>query len=468
MRLFKNRTDAAHELARDLAILKDEKPLVLGITNGGLQIAAIIAESLDAQLDVLLIHKLRAPDGSDQVVGAVDEHGRISMIQSTSRWHRFTTQEMIPSARSAFRELQSRQARFRAILPETEVRGRTVLIVDHGIETGATMLAAIASVRDRGASKVVVAAPAGMNKATWQLHDNADTVVIPHVPSKFRGINYFYEVFEDIHDSLITSILQRWASSKPDQHAGVTTFILRIKNTRGQEIHCELDLPPGVKRGSGPYPTVIFTHDLQSDAKSHRSVPISRRLAKRGIIGVRIDFTGHGRSDGNSDEVTIPQMIEDLRAIYEYVQTLDEVDENRIGLNGAGSGGLIALCHAASNDQIKAMVLRGPVIDNRHKEARRVTAPTLIIHAERDTVLADSMEQLNHEFTVTHQLLRIPDSTRLFHDPISRELMVSASVDWLVRHLTAKTSNANSCDTPSQHADSSAESEDAAILHESE
>lgn len=468
MRLFKNRTDAAHELARDLAFLKDEQPLVLGITNGGLQIAAIIAESLDAPLDILLIHKLRAPDGSEQIVGAVDEHGRISMIQSTSRWRHLTTQEMIPAARLAFRDLQSRQARFRAILPETEVRGRTVLIVDHGIETGATMLAAIASVRDRGARKVVVAAPAGVNKATWHLQDNADTVVIPHVPSKFRGINYFYEVFEDIPDSLITSILQRWAFSRPEQHAGVKTFILRIKNARSQELHCELDLPPGVTRGSGPYPAVIFAHDLQSDAKSQRSVPISRRLAKRGIIGVRMDFTGHGRSDGNSEKVTLEQMLEDLRAVYDFVQTLDEVDENSIGLNGAGNGGLIALCNAAYNNQVKALVLRGPVIGNRHKEARRVTAPTLIIHAERDTVLADSMEQLDHEFIVKHQLLRIPDSTRLFHDPISRELMVSASVDWLVQHLTAKTSKANSCDALSQHADSGDKSEDAASLHKSE
>ena len=460
MRLFKNRSDAANELARDLAFLKEEQPLVLGIPNGGLQIAAIVAESLDAPLDILLIHKLHAPDDSEQIVGAVDEHGRISMIQSASRWHHLTTKEMIPAARSAFKVLQTRRARFRAILPETDVRGRTVLIIDHGIETGATMLAAIASVRDRGARKVIVAAPAGMSKATWQLHDNADAVVIPHVPSKFRGINYFYKVFEDIPDSVVASILQRWAFSKPDQHAGVKTFILRIKNARQQELHCELDLPPGVTRGSGPYPAVIFTHDLQSDAKSQRSVPISRRLAKRGVIGVRMDFSGHGRSDGDCEDVTLPQMIEDLRAIYEFVQTLDELDENSIGLNGAGNGGLVALCHAANDSLIKAMVLRGPVIGNRHKEARRVTAPTLIIHAERDTVLTDSVAQLDHEFNVTHQLLQIPDSTRLFHDPISRELMVSASVDWLVKHLSAKKSSVNSRFEPPQ--------QDAASIHKSE
>ena len=78
------------------------------------------------------------------------------------------------------------------------------------------------------------------------------------------------------------------------------------------------------------------------------------------------------------------------------------------------------------------------------------------------------LAKLDHEFIVNHQLLRIPDSTRLFHDPISRELMVSASVDWLAKHLSSKKSNANSCDSLSHHAESDENSDDAASLHKSE
>ena len=149
MRLFKNRIEAAHELARDLQFLKQEDPLILGIPNGGVEIAAVVAERLDAALDILLIQKLSAPGQPNQIVGVVDEHGRISMIQTAARWHHLTSQEMIAPARMVFDQLQRRRARFRAILPETDVRGRTVILVDHGVETGATMLAAIASVRDR-------------------------------------------------------------------------------------------------------------------------------------------------------------------------------------------------------------------------------------------------------------------------------------------------------------------------------
>ncbi len=437
MRLFKNRVEAAHELAGDLQFLKHEDPLILGIPNGGLQIAAIIAERLDAALDILLIQKLSAPGQPNQVVGAVDEHGRISMIQSAARWHHLTSQEMIGPARLVFGQLQKRRARFRAILPETDVRGRTVIIIDHGVETGATMLAAIASVRDRGARKVAVAAPAGAGKATWQLHDTADVVVIPHTPSKFKGIDHFYQSFEEVPDDFVASTLERWSASRPEQHAGVKTLVARFPTTQGRVIHCELDLPPGTKRGSGPYPAVIFAHGLESDGHSPRSVPISRRLAKRGIIGVRMDFTGHGRSEGSPQDATGKQMLADLRAVFENVRNLEEVDSQQIGLNGSGTGGMIALCFAASTSDVAALVLRGPVFDRDLREARQVTAPTLLIHAERDTALADTAGAIARELTCTHELLKIPDSNRLFNDPISRELIVSASVDWLADHLTA-------------------------------
>src|SRR5689334_13127041 len=87
MRLFKNRIEAANELAQHLAYLKSEKPIVLGMANGGVPIADVIAHQLEAPMDVLLIERLSAPGAPNQSVGAVDEHGRISMIQSTARWH---------------------------------------------------------------------------------------------------------------------------------------------------------------------------------------------------------------------------------------------------------------------------------------------------------------------------------------------------------------------------------------------
>src|SRR5438128_201454 len=95
MRLFKNRIEAANELATHLAFLKSDCPIVLGLANGGVPIADVVARELGAPLDVLLIEKLHAPNVPDQVVGAVDEHGRISMIQANARWHHLTSQQLV-------------------------------------------------------------------------------------------------------------------------------------------------------------------------------------------------------------------------------------------------------------------------------------------------------------------------------------------------------------------------------------
>lgn len=435
MRLFKNRVDAATELAQHLSFLKEENAIVLGLANGGVPLAEVIARQLGAPLDVLLIEKLTAPNAPGQAVGAVDEHGRISMIQATARWHHITSQQMVEPARQAFRELQVRQARVRAILPEHDVRGRTVIVVGQGVATGAKMLGAIASVKDRGASKIVAAAPAGTDRATWQLHEIADMVVIPHRPAKFKGIEHFYEDFPDVTDDMVVRLLERWAADRPAAPQDIKTVPVKLTSTRGQTLMCEVDLPPGATRGSGPYPAVVFAHGFESDARSPRSLTISRRLAKRGIIGARMDFTGHGRSGGTTEEATDSQMISDLHVVFQNIAGLAEVDRNRIGLVGSGTGGMIALHYAGQVPGIATLVIRGPVCGRETIAARQVKSPTLLIHAESDTALFDAVQTLDRELAAPHQLLRIPNSNRLFSDPISMELMVSATLDWLVDHL---------------------------------
>lgn len=435
MPLFANRHEASRQLAEKLSFLKNENPLVLGLPNFGVPMAAVVAEELDAVLDIILIAKLSMPNHPEQIVAAVDEHGRISMIQSTARLYHVTAQEMIAPARAAFADLQRRRARFRAVLPETNVRGRTVIIVDHGVETGATMLAAIASVRDRGARRVIAAAPAGSGKATWQLHEIADGVVIPHTPSRSKGIERYYEVFDEVSDREVEATLQRWAAGRPEQHAGVKTLVMRVIAEQERVLHCELDLPPGTTRGSGPYPAVIFAHGLESDGQSPRTVPISRRLAKRNVVGVRMDFTGHGRSEGSAADATDERMLADLRTVLENVRILQEVDPDRIGINGAGSAGGIVTRLAAEDPGIAALVIRGPLSGDEIQNTNQIEAPTLLIHGEHDPELNKLAESMGDNLASIHQLLVIPESNRWFNDPISLELMVSASVDWLVDHL---------------------------------
>lgn len=434
-RLFADRRAAARELSEHLAYLRSERPLVLGLVNGGVPIAETVATALDAPLDLLLIERLTAPKHPDHVVGAVDEHGRISMIRTTARWHHLSSQQMVGPARDVFRRLQRQRGMIRRVLPELDVEDHTVVIVDDGIASGARMLGAIASVRDRGARFVVAAAPAGGGDAVWHLHEAADLVVIPHRPTPFRTLSDVYVDAEDVSDDMVRAVIDRWVSTRAPATSGVRTLVMKLTTQPDCLIACEVDLPPGTARDSGPYPAVIFAHGYESDGRSSRTVPISHRLAKRGIIGVRIDFTGHGRSEGDLAEATPQRMGDDLRRVLAEVSRLNEVDARAIGLVGAGTGGTLVLDAARELPEIHAVVVRSPMLGTELDLAAEVACPTLLIFAENDSIFADAARRGGRPLPSCHQLLEIPEAERLFNDAISLEMMVSASVDWLSDHL---------------------------------
>lgn len=446
MRLFKDRVAAAEELAEHLHFLKQDDPIILALANGGVPLAEVLAEQLEAPLDLLFIENLYSPKVPSQAVGAIDEHGRISMIAAAARWHHLTSQQLIAPAREVFKGLYARAARIREVLPELDVAGRTVIIVSHGVAAGASMLGAIASARDRGARRVVAAAPAGAEKAIWQLHEAADVVVIPHRPAKFKGIAHFYQHYTEVSDALVEAIVNRWLEKRGEEPTQVRTVVLKIKTPEGVKLHCELDLPPSAERGAA-YPAVIFAHGMESHGGSSRSMPISQRLARRGVIGVRPDFTGHGFSEGATEDCTEDRMLSDLSAVYDRVRQVNEISSHCIGVNGSGAGGMTALRFAAAHPELQALVIRGPVAGDEPAAAQQVTAPTLLIHAEQDTALLDAIEKLDHDLAATHRLLTIPEATRIFMDPISRELMVNASVDWFVDHLRTAPEDSQA-DTP--------------------
>jgi putative phosphoribosyl transferase len=435
MRLFQDPYAAARELAGMLGFLKGENPIVLGLANGGVPVAEIIARELDAPFDVLIIERLRAPKNPSHIVGAVDEHGRISMIRSTARWHHLTSREMVDPARDIFRDIQRRRGKIRSMLPEIDVRDRTVVLVSPGVASGAKMLGAIASVRDRGAQKVVIASPAGSGEAAWQLHDAADVVVIPHRPSKFKSVEQLYSEYVKVTDEMVQAVVERWVGSRTQTEPGVRTITLKVPNADDHLLSCELDLPPGATRGSGPYPTVVFAHGFESDGRNPRTVPISRRVAKRGIIGVRASFTGHGRSQGELEEATDARMADDLVRIVAAVAHLHEVNEERVGLCGSASGGVLALELAKSEPKIRTVVVRGPMVGPELDLIMGVRVPSLMIFSEQEREFADEARRRKPELPSSHELLEIPGATRLFNDAISLEMMVGASVDWIVDHL---------------------------------
>lgn len=207
MTFFENRTDAAIQLAEKLDSYKDKHPLILAIPRGGVPMGSILAEKLQGDLDVVLVHKLGAPDQPELAIGAVDEAGEIYLHPYAKRLHvpQFYLEE------EKLEQLHILKQRRRLFTPHRQPlnpRGRYVIIIDDGIATGSTMVAAIQCIRNKDPKEIVVAAPVASVEAFNTIQKTADRVVCLDTPEPFYAVGQFYEDFSQVSDEEVIDLLK--------------------------------------------------------------------------------------------------------------------------------------------------------------------------------------------------------------------------------------------------------------------
>jgi predicted phosphoribosyltransferase len=205
--LFEDRRDAGRKLARSLTGLRDRDVLVLGIPRGGVVVADELAKAIAADLDVIVARKLGAPGSPELAIGAVTANGGrflneeiLSELGVSDAYLEGVTAEQRAEARR-------REHLFRGAGTAAEIRGRTVVLVDDGLATGATMRAAIRSVRKHEPAKLIVAVPVGAAASCETLRAEADELVCPHELLDFGAVGFFYRHFEPTEDEEVKEVL---------------------------------------------------------------------------------------------------------------------------------------------------------------------------------------------------------------------------------------------------------------------
>lgn len=204
MRAFHDRLDAGRRLAAQLGHLRGRDLVVLGLPRGGVPVAAEVAAALSAPLDIIVVRKLGHPHHPEYAVGAVGEEGARVL---TSGSKALTSHDLLQVAARESAELDRRVRLLRGHRAAEPLRGRTAVIVDDGIATGATAAAACQVARHRGAASVVLAAPVGAQDAVADLRRLADEVVVVLAPSDFTAVGAWYEDFSPTSDSEVAEIL---------------------------------------------------------------------------------------------------------------------------------------------------------------------------------------------------------------------------------------------------------------------
>ena len=216
--MFKDRTEAGRQLARRLAQFKSQDPVVLALPRGGVPVADEIARALGAPLDLILVRKIGAPWQPELALAAVADGEQPELVVNADVQHQLgVTGDFLEQEKARqLAEIERRRKLWLRGRGRVALAGRTVLIVDDGIATGATVRVALRAVRRAGARRVVLAVPVAPPETIAALRSEADEIVCLETPAVFWAISTFYEHFPQVEDGEVTAILDRHVSGTPN------------------------------------------------------------------------------------------------------------------------------------------------------------------------------------------------------------------------------------------------------------
>jgi len=207
-RTFRDRREAGCVLAEELASYRDKDGLlVFGLARGGVPVGWEVASALHAPLDVFLVRKLGVPQWTELAMGALASGGGVVMNDNVVSSLNISEEELRAVIDREAAELKRREQAYRGGRPLTDPRGKTVILVDDGIATGASMLAAVRAVRAAGPESIVVAVPVGPPSACQQLAEEADDVVCATMPRAFEAVGQVYVDFHQVTDDEVRELL---------------------------------------------------------------------------------------------------------------------------------------------------------------------------------------------------------------------------------------------------------------------
>lgn len=428
---FSDRAEAGRMLAERLVELHLDQPIVYALPRGGVPVALEVSRALKAPLDLILVRKIGAPGAPELALGAlVDGASPQMVINEEVRRHTHATDDYLENVRALeLKELERRRARYLGGRAQTDPQGRTAIIVDDGLATGATMKAALIAIRRQGAPRTCVAVPVAPAEVAAEMRSHADLVVCLNPARVFYGVGGFYDDFHQLSDEETVALLQQgWCDSAP---AAPTEDI-----SRRQVAIPPLGLPGELAVPESAQGLVLFAHGSGSSRLSPRNRAVADKLNARGFATLLFDLLTPAEAADRKNVFDLALLADRILEAVLYSAGEPDVSDLPLGLFGASTGGGAALVAAAElTDRIAAVVSRGGRPDLAGARLEDVRAATLLIVGGKDHPVIEANRQALAALRCEKRLEIVPGAGHLFEEPETLEAVAEQACAWFEHHL---------------------------------
>ena len=440
--LFRDRRDAGRRLAAALERFRHERPVVVGLPRGGVPVAYEVAIVLDSPLDVVVVRKLGAPLQPEYAIGAIAEGGVALVDDRALQELAITEQELRLTAQHEAHELERRVQLFRGDRAPADVRGRTAIVVDDGLATGSTAVAAAQALRKRGAARVVLAVPVAPPDSGRRLEGAFEEVMCLHEPPHFFAVGPWYEEFGQTGDEEVQQLLRAAAyghdvpavrGPRARRNGGLDWS--RLSPRPVSIPAAPVTLPGDLRSPPEAAGLVIFAHGSGSSRLSPRNVQVASALGSCGFATLLFDLLDERESASRHNVFDLNLLTGRLIAATDWALR-ESVGSLPLGYFSASTGAAAALSAAATlGDGVQAVVSRGGRPDLAERRLSAVRAPTLLIVGGDDWNALALNEDAAAALRCPHEFAVVPHAGPLFEEPGALERVTELAADWFDTYL---------------------------------
>lgn len=421
MDLFRDRHEAGELLAEKLEEMNlGREVCVLALPRGGLPVAREISDRLKCPLDMLFVKKIGAPHHQEFAIGAVSET-EIIWHQESIDFLKLNKKELKELAQAKQIELKTRLNKWRKGKPAIDVKGKTVIVVDDGLATGATMSAALISLRKQGPKKIIVAVPVASETAAQAIAALCDHAVVLQIPRPFFAVGQWYQDFTQVTDEEVQNLLEGVRTEEISDHSIVIPYDNLL-------FEGALIVPAKAKG------LVIFAHGSGSTHKSPRNQRVAAALNKFGFATLLFDLLTPDEANDRSNVFNIPLLVERLRNATGWAIEQEQLKDLPIGYFGASTGAAAALGAASGDDNIKSVVSRGGRPDLAGEYLKDVSAKVLLIVGGEDHGVIELNEKAKMGL-FSCEMVIVPGAGHLFEEGNTLDEVIEYACNWFEQTL---------------------------------